>query len=869
MVAAVWLLCVAAAAGLTAHGQAQERASLVERFQNRADTGASFVGAYVHDVFQTEERLAARAVEPTWRPSQFASSLQFLGFPAGVLLDPQGRAVALAPAAPQLRGKQLAAQYPHLASALAGRPTVSDVVPSAVKGEPIVAFALPVTSSRFGVLSGGFSLATSPLKAFLGRQPIPGTRGWVVDSKGATIVSAGPASDAPVSRSLLTQASKDPTVAGERVTATAAIPGTGWTYVLDVPSDALLAPVAANDRNQWALLATLAALSLAGLVVTARAIAARTQAREEKAHADHRLRLTVQNAPIGMTMVDLGCRFVEPNARLCSMLGYSSEELVTMTFGEVTHADDAALDATFVAQLTSGDLDTYDVEKRFVRHDGSVLWGRLAVSVVRDSAGSALYFVYQIEDVTDFRRAQDELEYRALYDPLTGLANRSLLMDRLKAALAGGRGVLNVGVAFCDVDHFKQINDAHGHHIGDEVLKEVARRLRDAVRTGDTVARMGGDEFVILLHNVGSLTEAEMVMDRATRAAKQPLIVDDLSLGVSVSVGLAVGAAGTLPGTLLRNADAALYDAKAAGRGRYVVHGRSSRTYTTGPRRGAVGSPAAVTPPAIAPHRDEEAQTQMERLIQDALDQDRIGVAYQPVFDLATGLAVGAEALLRLTDSLGRPAAPRHVIPAAEASGQIIELGRRVMRAAGRQVAGWYDEHGILLPVAVNVSGVQLDAPTFLADVLDAVKSVNLPPRALIVELTESVLVRTDSGGMEQLHALSDAGIELAIDDFGTGYASLSLLHELPAASLKIDKSFVAGIPDDRRAVAIVAAVIALARNFNMLCIAEGIETDRQRGYLAVHGVLGQGFLLGRPGDGDVIGRIIGQHGVGASLVSV
>jgi len=252
----------------------------------------------------------------------------------------------------------------------------------------------------------------------------------------------------------------------------------------------------------------------------------------------------------------------------------------------------------------------------------------------------------------------------------------------------------------------------------------------------------------------------------------------------------------------------------------------------------------------------------MEQAIGSALENDRIRVEYHPIFDLASGLLVGAEALLRMTDAAGRPVAPAEVIPAAEASGQIVEIGRRVLRIAARQSAQWRAQHGAILPIAVNVSAVQLSRSGFVRDVLDAVEAAGVPPRALSIELTESLLLGTGSGGIAQLRDLRDAGVELAIDDFGTGYASLSMLYELPASTLKIDQTFVAGIPDDRRAMAIVAGVIALAKNFEMTCIAEGVESEAQREYLAERGVLGQGYLLGRPADGATMGRMIDQIGM-------
>ena len=246
----------------------------------------------------------------------------------------------------------------------------------------------------------------------------------------------------------------------------------------------------------------------------------------------------------------------------------------------------------------------------------------------------------------------------------------------------------------------------------------------------------------------------------------------------------------------------------------------------------------------------------MERMIRRAVDHDGVRVDYQPIVDLSTGLVVAVEALLRLTDDDGSPLPAAEVIPAAEASGLIADVGRRVIQVAVLQSSRWRAEHGVILPIAVNVSAAEVSRPGFSHDVLEAIERAGVPPEALRVELTESVLLESGSGGMEQLRELTEAGVELGIDDFGTGYASLSLLHSLRACTIKIDQSFVSGIPDDSRAVAIVAGVIALAESLDMTCIAEGIETERQRTYLSERGVLGQGYLLGRPDGAAAIGRL-------------
>jgi diguanylate cyclase (GGDEF)-like protein/PAS domain S-box-containing protein len=565
----LWLLVMSALGLMVMRSQAQERDGLIDRFQSRADAGSGVVAAYVDDVFMDERRLAREVSRDTWQPADFDVNTDLLGIPSAMLLDRDGRVVGVAPDVPEMLGTELAATYPHLMSALGGQSAVSDVVPSVVDGDPVVAFALPViTSDRVTVLSAEFNLAEGPLASFLARQPIAGTHGVLLDSSGKVIASSGETSLTQTLFGRFKRSEQDPIVAGDRVVAAQAVQGTDWTYVVDAPREAVVAPGGANDLGEWALLAVAAMVSLAGLLVAQRARTDRSKARVEKEQVDQRLRNTVENAPVGMTLVDLGHRFVEPNKRLCQMLGYSAEELTRLTFQDVTHAEDMALDMALLDQLIAGEIESYELEKRYVQQDGSLLWGRLAVSVLRDETGGLAYFVSQIEDVTEVRKARTDLQHRALYDPLTGLANRSLLMDRLTMTLGNERNPVNVGVGFCDLDHFKSINDTHGHQVGDEVLTEVARRLQESVRAEDTVARLGGDEFVIVLHDVTSPEEATTVLDRASRAVREPMVIGGLTLRTSLSVGLAIAAHGDDPDVLLRDADAAMYAAKKGGRGR-------------------------------------------------------------------------------------------------------------------------------------------------------------------------------------------------------------------------------------------------------------------------------------------------------------
>ena len=451
--------------------------------------------------------------------------------------------------------------------------------------------------------------------------------------------------------------------------------------------------------------------------------------------------------------------------------------------------------------------------------------------------------------------SRETLRRLAALDPLTGLATRRVLDEAAQSAISGSHSVEGTSLILLDVDDFKSVNDQYGHPGGDEVLVQLAALLMRSARHDDVVCRIGGDEMALLLPgcSVSSLRRrAHEIVDDVR--AHRFLLSSGESLTVSVSVGLAHAPtdAVDLPALYVK-ADQTLYDAKRSGRNRVGIVADSTAQLLSADVV-ATEDTALSVPETVS---WDGRQADLERMIRRAVDHDRIQVAYQPIVDLSTGLLVAVEALLRLTDDSGSPLPAAMVIPAAESSGLIADVGRRVIQIATLQAARWRAEHGCILPIAVNVSAAEVGLPGFSREVLDMIARAGLPPAALRIELTESVLLEACSQGMEQLRELGTAGVELGIDDFGTGYASLSLLHSLRARTIKIDQSFVAGIPDDSRAVAIVAGVIALARSLDMACIAEGIETESQRGYLAERGVLGQGYLLGRPDDAAAIDALI------------
>ena len=420
-----------------------------------------------------------------------------------------------------------------------------------------------------------------------------------------------------------------------------------------------------------------------------------------------------------------------------------------------------------------------------------------------------------------------QLGHLALHDPLTGLPNRTLFFDRVDQALTrSSRGGKPVALLMLDLDGFKLVNDGLGHAAGDHVLVEVARRLRAAVRGSDTVARLGGDEFVVLCEDAGQ-PQAVALATKLEQAVRQPVDVDGDEAIVTTSVGVAVHApavdAAATDGTeLLRAADAAMYEAKSRGKDRHTVYDAGMRSVA-----------------------DQRART--AALVRDALLDDRVVVHYQPIHDLRTGRATGVEALCRVLAPDGRLMMPAEFVPVAEDSGLIVALGQRVLTLACSQLVAWQEDGLTDVDVSVNLAAQQA-AEDDLADVVGvALAATGCPPDRLVLELTESTLLSAGRSTLSSLEALRRVGVGIAIDDFGTHYASLHYVQHFPITELKVDRSFVGGLPHQRVERAIVGAVAGLADALDLVCVAEGIETQEQADHLASLGVRGQGYLLGRP----------------------
>jgi diguanylate cyclase (GGDEF)-like protein len=442
--------------------------------------------------------------------------------------------------------------------------------------------------------------------------------------------------------------------------------------------------------------------------------------------------------------------------------------------------------------------------------------------------------------LTDARRV-DAMLHQALHDALTGLPNRALFTDRLQHALTQGRRRGTAcAVIFLDLDRFKTVNDSLGHAAGDELLVAVARRIDDSLRSADTAARLGGDEFAVLLEDLSSTDEAVLVADRIGAALSAPVVVQGREVFVKASVGIAVGRAGA--SELLRQADVAMYRAKAEGKGR-----------------------ARVFEEAMQAEVVERLELEGELL--RAIERDEIDVHYQPVIALDGHTLAGFEALARWTHPSRGLVPPPQFIPLAEENGSIVALGRQILRTACRQAARWLEEFpaaaasGQPRIMSVNLSGRQLEDPNIVADVAAALEDSGLPASALVLEITETVLMHDTEATIARLTALKALGVRLAVDDFGTGYSSLRYLRRFPIDILKMAKPFVDGLDagdDEGRALA--RAIVELATSLKLACIAEGIEAGAQATVLHELGCgLGQGYHFARPMEAAAMTALIAE----------
>ncbi len=573
-----------------------------------------------------------------------------------------------------------------------------------------------------------------------------------------------------------------------------------------------------------------------GLTIVALDITARVDSERAIEAGEARYRALFEHAGVGQFIATLDGRFVAMNPAFSRLCGYPHNALIGIDVNELLHSDDVDTAVAVHTRLASGETDSAEMEQRYLLPSGDVVHLVVSMSLVRDRDGCPEYLAAIVQDVTDRRRAEAELNQLALYDSVTGLANRTLMLDRIAVALQRQRRQPRaVAVLFLDLDGFKTVNDSLGHSAGDRLLRMVGERLGGAVRGGDTVARFGGDEFAVLCEGLVSSQEAVEVAGRISAALTPPFELDGSQVFVTASVGIAVTPAADAQ-TLLQNADAAMYRAKERGRARYEVFDEALR----------------------------EAALERLRLIADlrqAVDRGEFRLVFQPVVDIATGEVASMEALLRWEHPIRGMLEPASFIEATEDAGMIDRVGNWVLVEATREAAQWQARYGERAPsISVNLSARQLSSSEIVTQVEQALDAAHLPPSSLLLEVTETAVMSDVAAAIEDLRHLQRLGVRLAIDDFGTGYSSLAYLKDLPVDEIKIDGSFVAGLDADAENRAIVASVIGLAHAVGLRATAEGVETPSQLAALRRLGCdRAQGYLVSMPVGATSADRLLGR----------
>jgi diguanylate cyclase (GGDEF)-like protein/PAS domain S-box-containing protein len=535
--------------------------------------------------------------------------------------------------------------------------------------------------------------------------------------------------------------------------------------------------------------------------------------------AEQRAGLAFDNAPLGVALHSPGGDHIQVNTAYCRLVGRTVDELVGTPVTDLVHPEDEPKLEAVRPRLVSGEQNHVIVEVRLLRPDGSIVWARVHAAGVRAPDGGLRYTVSHVEDITERVERDAELAHQALHDPLTGLANRALLVDFLNRSLSRRqRRGIGPALLFIDLDRFKWVNDSLGHQAGDALLVAVARRLQGVVRPADLIARLGGDEFVIVLDGVVDPREPARVAERVRNELSAPIEIDGTEVTSSGSIGIAMASGATTGADgLLRDADAAMYLAKANGRNRFEIFDAVLRTQTG-------------------------AKLRTESALRDAIDHGGLEVVYHPEVDLNRDRVVAFEALVRWNHPTEGWQPAGAFIELAEETGLIVELGRWVLHQVCREA------RRLPLRLRVNLSARQLAQADLVRQVEGALADAGIDGSQLGVEITEATVMDDPVRAVAVLGRLRQLGVEVALDDFGTGWTSLAHLPRLPVDVLKIDRSLVGGLGDDPDDTAVTAATIAMAHTLGLRVVAEGVETPRQLDELRRLGCDGaQGYLFARP----------------------
>jgi diguanylate cyclase (GGDEF)-like protein/PAS domain S-box-containing protein len=556
------------------------------------------------------------------------------------------------------------------------------------------------------------------------------------------------------------------------------------------------------------------------------ALDALEKTQRARRQTEERFRSLVLNTSDVITIlaVDGTIHFHSPSAG--RIWGYSGDALRNVNFFELVHEDDADIARDLIAQSLSRPRLSMSAEIRLkLADEGWCYFEIVATNLLRDPRVNGIVTTFR--DITERKDFEQALRYQAFHDALTDLPNRTLFVDRVGRSLSRAAARQSaISVLFIDLDNFKVINDSLGHGVGDQLLVTLTDRIKQCLRHEDTLARLSGDEFAILIEDVRHEDDARQLATRVLEQLKEPFILDRREVYASVSIGIALSGPGhTGPDDLLRDADQAMYRAKANGKARCEIYDETMNEQVI-------------------------ERLALETSMRRSIERNELRVYYQPIVRLDNATVAGFEALVRWEHPERGIISPADFIPLAEETGMIVPIGLWVLEEACRQVQVWRDERcpGRGLMLSVNVSARQFQSPDLVETIAAAIERSGIDPRYLKLELTESMVMHDVERTIQRLHQLKALNLELSIDDFGTGYSSLAYLRRFPISVLKVDKSFVHRIGTDRQDEAIVRSIVTLARDLGMQVVAEGIETADQLDVLVGLGCdYGQGYYFSRP----------------------
>lgn len=531
------------------------------------------------------------------------------------------------------------------------------------------------------------------------------------------------------------------------------------------------------------------------------------------------------NTSINIAQISLDGYVLRVNHSLCQLLGYSEAEMLALNFYYLIHPNDLNNLQIHIQQLIDKKIKIYQSEQQCFRKGGEILWVMTTLSLIRDTVGNPKYFVIQVENITQQKKAEERLRHMAYHDPLTGLANRNKLEQFVNHILATSRRHhQGFALIFLDLDRFKNINDTIGHEAGDLLLQIVADRLRSTVRNTDMVARLGGDEFVVLVTDVKKTEAIALIAEKILSSVLEVIVINEQELYITTSIGISFYPYdGQNMQTLMKNADLALYRAKEQGRNNYQFY-------------------------TLEMTGKAQEKMALQNALGHALVKNEFFLNYQPKMDIKTRKITGVEALLRWKNSEYATITPDEIVALAEETGLIIPVSEWILRTACQQLKAWHDMGLTSLTIAVNCSARQFKQTTFVDDVLNIIHEVGISPQSLEIEVTEKTIMEDSENTLRVLYALKDLGVQIAIDDFGTGYWSLSHLRRLSVDRIKIDKSFIKQVTVDETSAAITSAIIAMVNRLGIKSIAEGVETKDQYEFLIKENCSEiQGYYLTRP----------------------